>query len=131
MKITLEPFDSATNMWHIVAAQGTGIMLGIYLPDYAKEKVPDNSDWSYSIDVKGIGKIKELGIEDSSRKPVVGTVGNEWSRVSQTGRVGNPEHKTIVMYFDTTNSPLDIYIKLPKLEQGTPTPWTPAPEDVM
>ncbi|MCT0026090.1 gp58-like family protein [Weissella confusa] len=35
------------------------------------------------------------------------------------------------MYFDTTDSPLDVYIKLPKLETGNvPTDWTPAPEDI-
>lgn len=35
------------------------------------------------------------------------------------------------MYFDTTNTPLDVYIRLPKLEVGNlPTDWTTAPEDV-
>ena len=37
----------------------------------------------------------------------------------------------IVIYFDTSTVPLDIYIKLPKLEKGTVvTDWSPAPEDV-
>ena len=132
VNITVEPFDSTTNMWHFVAEQGIGDTIGIYFYDYAIDKIPDNSDWSYSADVKGTGKPVKFAIENGSMNPVIGTVGSEWSRVSQTGRVGNPEHSTIVMYFDTTSSPLDVYIKLPKLEIGTtPTPWTPAPEDVL
>jgi len=131
-KVMVEPFDSTTNMWHIVAEQGTSAILGIYFMAYGNGKIPDNSDWSYSADVKGIGKIQIFGIEDSNKNPVMGTIGSEWSRISQTGRVGNPNRKTIVMYFDTASSPVDVYIKLPKLEVGKmPTPWSLAPEDVM
>ncbi len=129
-KVTVEPFDSTTNMWHIVAEQGTGSPNGIYLLGYANNKLPDNSDWSYSADVKGTGKVQTFGIENGSMNPIVGTVGTEWSRISQTGHVDN-EHKTLVMYFDCNSSPLDVYIKLPKLETGNmPTDWSPAPEDV-
>lgn len=130
VKVTVEPFDSTTNMWHIVAEQGIGGDLGIYFFNYANGKLPDNSDWSYSADVKGTGKIEKFGLEDSNRNPVVGTVGSEWSRISETGRLDKPKFKTLVMYFDTTSSPVDAYIKLPKLETGKmPTPWSPAPED--
>lgn len=128
--ITVEPFDSTTNMWHIVAAQGVGAYVGIYLPNYADWKIPDNSDWSFSADMKGTGEVKRFGIESGSMNPIVGTIGAEWSRISQTGYVDNPEHKTIVMYFDTTSIPLDVFIKLPKLEIGKmATPLTPAPVD--
>lgn len=131
-KVTVEPFDSNTNMWHIVAAQGNGINVGIYLPNYGNGKIPDNSDWSYSADVKGAGKLGRFGIETDNANPVIGTVGSEWSRISQTGRIDNLNRKTLIMYFDTTSSPVDAYIKLPKLEIGnTPSPWTPAPEDVL
>ena len=127
---TLEPFDSTTNMWHIVAKQGSGSNVGIYLPSYADDKMPNNSDWSYSADIKGTGKITVFGIEASSHNPVVGTIGTEWSRISQTGRTYTNTIKTIIMYFDTTSSPLDVYIKLPKLEIGkVATPLTPAPVD--
>lgn len=130
-KVTVEPFDSTTNMWHIVASQGSGL-LGIFISGYGDGKIPDNSDWYYSADVKGTGNAKFFGIEAGNKSPVIGTVGSEWSRISQTGRFDKPKHKTLIMYFDTTSSPLDVYIKLPKLEAGkTPTSWTPAPEDVM
>ena len=128
--VTVEPFDSTTNMWHIVAKQGIGGALGIFLLDYANEKLPDSSDWAYSADVKGTGKPATFGIEAGDKNPVVGTIGTEWSRISQTGRLVNSTDKTIVMYFDTTNSPLDVYIKLPKLEIGKmPSMWSPNPAD--
>lgn len=131
VKVTIEPFDSTTNMWHVVAAQGSGSNVGIYIFNYALGKIPNNSDWSYSVDIKGTGSVSQLGIEYSDKSPIKGTVGSEWSRIIQTGHVGSPNTKTIVMYFDTTDSPLDVYIKLPKLETGNlPTDWTPAPEDV-
>lgn len=128
--VTVEPFDSTTNMWHIVAPQRTGAGIGIYIWNYAKVKIPDNSDWSYSAYVKGTGKVLQFGIELGNKNPVIGNIGSEWSRISQTGHVNEPQYKTIIMYFDTTDSPLDVYIKLPKLETGNvPTDWTPAPED--
>lgn len=117
-KVTLESFDSTTNMWHIIASQGTGGMVGIYLPNYASGKIPDNTDWSYSADAKGIGKIQVFGIEAGPKSPPIGTIGKEWSRIGQIGHVNNDILKTIVMYFDTTDSPVDVYIKLPKLEIG-------------
>lgn len=130
--VTVEPFDSTTNMWHIVAAQGSGGNVGIYIFDYGSGKIPDNSDWCYSADVKGRGNVIQFGIEDGNKKPVIGTVGSEWSRISQTSWFGKPEYKTIIMYFDSASSPIDVYIKLPKLELGNvPTAWTPAPEDVV
>ncbi|MBU6001334.1 hypothetical protein KQ236_14130, partial [Lactococcus lactis] len=88
------------------------------------------SDWSYSADVKGTGKAVTFGIERDSNKPVKGNIRSEWSRISQTGHVDYGV-KTLVMYFDTSDRPLDAYIKLPKLETGNiATDWTPAPEDV-
>lgn len=130
-KVTVEPFDDTTNMWHIVAPQGAGGLVGIYLLDYGNGKLPNSSDWSYSADIKGTGYVQSFGIEAGSKNPVIGTVGSEWSRISQTGHFYNPQVKTIIMYFDTTNSPLNVYIKLPKLETGNmPTDWTPAPEDL-
>ena len=129
--VTTDPFDSTTNMWHLVAAQGSGILVGLYIFNYALGKTPNNSDWSYSVDIKGTGRVGQLGIEQSDKSPVKGTIESDWSRISQTGHIGNPNAKTIVMYFDTTDSPLDVYIKLPKLEIGNvATDWTSAPEDI-
>lgn len=128
--VTVEPFDSTTNMWHIVSGQGNGEKVGIYLWDYGNGKLPNSSDWSFSADVKGIGKAGWFGVEIGDHNQTIGTVGSEWSRISQTGRFDNPKYKTIVMYFDSAISPVDVYIKLPKLETGNmPTDWTPAPED--
>ena len=129
--VTVEPFDSDTNMWHIVAEQGSGKSTGIYLYGYGDGKIPNNSDWSYSADIKGTGKASVFGIENGEKKPLKGTIGSDWSRISQTGHVDETDHKTVAVYFDTADSPLDVYIKLPKLERGNiATDWTPAPEDV-
>jgi len=129
--VTVEPFDSTTNMWHLVAAQGSGPGVGIYLYKYGDGKIPNNLDWSYSADIKGMGKASSFGIEQSDKNPVKGDITSTWSRISQTGHVGEPNAKTIIMYFDTKDSPLDVYIKLPKLETGNiSTDYTPAPEDV-
>lgn len=128
--VTVDPFDSTTNMWHLVAAQGAGGSVGIYIFNYGNGKIHNNSDWSYSVDIKGIGQLVEFGIENASTAPIKGIIVNDWSRISRTGHVNEPQYKTLVMYFDTTDSPLDVYIKLPKLEIGNvPTDWTPAPED--
>lgn len=128
--VTVDPFDSTTNMWHLVAAQGAGGSVGIYIFNYGNGKIHNNSDWSYSVDIKGIGQLVEFGIENASTAPIKGIIGNDWSRISRTGHVNEPQYKTLVMYFDATDSPLDVYIKLPKLEIGNvPTDWTPAPED--
>ncbi len=125
VKVTVKPFDSTTNMWHIVAAQGGGGNVGIFLWNYADGKIPDNSDWSYSADIKGTGKASYFGIEYSDNGPVKGNIGSTWSRISQTGHFNESQNKSIVMYFDTRDSPLDVYVKLPKLETGNvPTTWT-------
>ena len=130
IKVTVEPFDSATNMWHFVAAQGIGSSIGIYMFNYALGKIPNNSYYSYSVDMKGTGKVVQLGIENSDTSQIKGAIASEWSRISQTSHLGAPQYKTLVMYFDTTDSPLDVYIKLPKLETGNvPTDWTPSPDD--
>lgn len=128
--VTVESFDSTTNMWHIVSPQNNGTGVGICFFGYADNKMATNSYWSYSADIKGTGLPVNFGIESLRKNTISGNVASDWSRISQTGyAVGNPKH--VVMYFDTSNSPLDVYIKLPKLESGNiPTDWTPAPEDV-
>lgn len=127
--VTVEPFDSTTNMWHIVSPQNSGTLVGIFIGGYANNKIATNNYWSYSADIKGTGKPSYFGIENGQKNPIVGNISSDWSRISQTGYIDS-NNKTIIMYFDTTNTPLDVYIKLPKLEVGNiATDWTPAPED--
>lgn len=128
--VTVEPFDSTTNMWHIVSPQNSGSNVGIYFWNYAGNKMATNTYWSYSADIKGTGRPTNFGFENGQHNTIVGNIGNDWSRISQTGYIDS-NTKNIVMYFDTTNTPLDVYIKLPNLDAGNvPTDWTPAPEDV-
>ena len=57
-----------------------------------------------------------------------GNVPTDWTRVSSTGTALGT--RPIIIYFNSIDVALDVYIKLPKLETGnTATDWTPAPED--
>lgn len=126
--LTLEAFDSTTNMWHLIAPQQAYNNAGIYF--YSAIQPGDN--WALSFDVKGTGNWSSNGarIENSTVTKSVEPLTTSWARVSSTGKKVSAGG-AVIFYFDLTNSPLDVYIKLPKLENGTmPTAWSPAPEDV-
>ena len=126
-------YDSATNMWHITSPKGSSGNEGIYFlqTDNVSNIITSGQQWAFSFDIKGTGVYSQFGIEWSSpfNKPS-GNVPTDWTRVSSTGTVAGTGTKPVIIYFDTTNTLLDVYIKLPKLEVGNlPTDWTPAPED--
>lgn len=127
--LTLEAFDATTNMWHLVAPQQAYTNAGIYLGN----GVIKNGDlWALSFDVKGTGNWSSNGarLENSTVTKPVDAITTSWARVSSTGKKV-AEGGAVIFYFDLTNSPLDVYIKLPKLETGNlPTDYTPAPEDL-
>ncbi|MDT9683394.1 hypothetical protein RND61_15115 [Streptomyces sp. TRM76323] len=126
--ITVEPFDDTTNMWHLVAPQQSFDNAGIYI---GNSSIKNGDSWALSFDIKGTGIWSSIGaqIEGSTVNTVVEPVTTNWSRLSSTG-IKTKDGGSTVVYFNLTNSPLDVYIKLPKLEEGTiPTDWTPAPED--
>lgn len=127
--LTLEAFDSTTNMWHLVAPQQAYNNAGIYFYNGA---IQPGDNWALSFDVKGTGNWSSNGarIENSTVTKSVEPLTTSWARVSSTGKKVSAGG-AVIFYFDLTNSPLDVYIKLPKLENGTmPTAWSPAPEDV-
>lgn len=126
--LTLEAFDSTTNMWHLVAPQQAYNNAGIYL---GQGVIQTGDNWALSFDVKGTGNWSSNGarVENSTVTKSVEPLTTSWARVSSTGKKVSAGGATI-FYFDLTNSPLDVYIKLPKLEYGNmPTSWSPAPED--
>lgn len=127
--ITKIAFDDNTDMLHITAPIGSSNNAGIYIKNIAPSVA--NSNWAFSMDVKGTGNFDgTIGIEGSTNtKLVQGVIPNDWKRISTFGT--NPtSSSTLVIYFNTKNSALDVYIKLPKLEIGNiATDWTPAPED--
>ncbi|MFT9083558.1 MAG: hypothetical protein ABF477_07640 [Leuconostoc pseudomesenteroides] len=126
--ITVESFDKTTNMWHFVAPQQSFSNAGIYI---ANTTVKSGDSWVLSFDIKGTGIWSSIGarLEGSTVNTPVGNNTASWNRLSSTG-IKTKDSGSVVLYFDLTNSPLDVYIKLPKLEIGTmPTDWTPAPED--
>lgn len=128
--ITVEPFDSTTNMWHIQAPATSGTSAGFYTFSFG-DKVKEGDSWVFSADVKGTGEINIMGMEGGTHTPQpAGTITSDWTRMSQTGVRDN--NSAFVIYFNTTSTQgVDAYIKLPKLEIGNvPTNWTPAPEDI-
>lgn len=131
--VEVVPYDSKTNMWHITAPQGGSINSGIYFSQSVNVTTPIayGKKWVLSFDIKGTGIYSQSGIEWSEKyNGPTGPVSSDWTRISSTGS-SKGDAKPVTMYFNTSNSPLDVYVKLPKLEAGNvATDWTPAPEDV-
>ncbi|OQJ70179.1 hypothetical protein BMS79_07100, partial [Leuconostoc pseudomesenteroides] len=126
-------YDSTTNMWHITSPKGGSDNAGIYFfqPDNVSNIITKGQQWAFSIDIKGTGVYSQFGVEWSEpfNRPS-GNVPTDWTRVSSTGTASGTN--AIIIYFNSKDVALDVYIKLPKLEKGTiPTDWTPAPEDVV
>jgi hypothetical protein len=132
--VEIVPYDSKTNMWHITAPQGGSINAGLYFSQSGNVVAPIayGKKWVFSFDVKGTGVYSQNGIEWSENyNGPAGQVYSDWTRISSTG-TSKGNVKAVTMYFNTSNSPLDVYIKLPKLEIGNvATDWTPAPEDTI
>lgn len=131
--VEIVPYDSKTNMWHITAPQGGSINVGLYVSQYGNvtTQIAYGTKWALSFDIKGTGIYSQSGIEWSEKySGPTGPVSSDWTRISSTGS-SKGDAKPVIVYFNTSNSPLDVYIKLPKLEIGNvATDWTPAPEDV-
>ena len=129
--VTVEPYDDSTNQYHIVSS-GTSFA-GIYFGQQiqAGNNIKNGEKWSFSIDIKGTGVPALIGLENHTGNVTqIGTIGSDWARVSFTG-VASSDTSAVVIYFSPNNEPVDVYVKLPKLEQGDlPTAWTPAPEDI-
>ncbi|WP_273721517.1 phage tail spike protein [Leuconostoc mesenteroides] len=126
-------YDSTTNMWHITSPKGGSENAGIYFfqPGNVSNLITKGQQWAFSIDIKGTGVYSQFGVEWSEpfNRPS-GNVPTDWTRVSSTGTATGTN--AIIIYFNSKDVALDVYIKLPKLETGTiPTDWTPAPEDVV
>lgn len=127
-------YDSATNMWHITSPKGGSGNAGIYFSqtDNVSKAITKGQQWAFSFDIKGTGVYSQFGIEWSSPfNKLSGNVPTDWTRVSSTGTATGTGTKSIIIYFNSIDVALDVYIKLPKLELGSvATDWTPAPEDV-
>jgi len=127
-------YDDTTNMWHITSPKGGSGNAGIYFSqtNNVSNAITAGQQWAFSFDIKGTGVYSQFGIEWSSPfNKLSGNVPTDWTRVSSTGTTAGTGAKSVIIYFDSTNVALDVYIKLPKLETGNlPTDWSPAPEDL-
>lgn len=128
--IELLKYDNNINMLHITAPINTGQYVGIFFPQNNSTKIQNGEKWSFSFDIKGVGDFTEVGIEGPGTWVHSSEIGEDWSRISSTNTAST--RTNLVMFFDTSNKSLDVYVKLIKLETGTiPTDWTPAPEDIV
>ena len=127
-------YDSATNMWHITSPKGGSGNAGIYFSQVnnVSNVITRGQQWTFSFDIKGTGVYsdKHIGVEASNPfNSPTGNVPSDWTRVFSTGTATGTN--AIIIYFNSINVALDVYIKLPKLEAGNiSTDWTPAPEDL-
>ena len=126
-------YDSTTNMWHITSPKGGSVNAGIYFAqaNNVSNLITKGQQWAFSFDIKGTGVYSQFGVEGSNPfNRLSGNIPIDWTRVSSTGTATGTN--AIVIYFNSIDVALDVYIKLPKLETGTiPTDWTNAPEDVV
>lgn len=126
-------YDSATNMWHITSPKGGSTNAGIYFSqtNNVSNTITAGQQWAFSFDIKGTGVYSQFGIEWSSPfNKLSGNVPTDWTRVSSTGTAAGTGAKAVIIYFNSIDVALDVYIKLPKIEIGNvATDWTPAPED--
>ncbi|WP_273715620.1 hypothetical protein [Leuconostoc mesenteroides] len=126
-------YDSTTNMWHITSPKGGAYNDGIYFfqDSNVSNLITKGQQWAFSFDIKGTGVYSAVGVEASSPfNSPSGNVPTDWTRVSSTGTATGTN--AIIIYFNSKDVALDVYIKLPKLETGNiATDWTPAPEDVV
>ncbi|WP_186433850.1 phage tail spike protein [Weissella cibaria] len=127
-------YDNNTNMWHITSPKGGSGNAGIYFSqtNNVSNIITNGKQWAFSFDIKGTGVYSQFGIEGSSPfNKLSGNVPTDWARVSSTGTASGTDAKPVIIYFNSINVALDVYIKLPKLEYGNlATDWTPAPEDL-
>ncbi|WP_134658772.1 phage tail protein [Weissella cibaria] len=127
-------YDSTTNMWHITSPKGGSGNAGIYFSQVnnVSNVITQGQQWALSFDIKGTGVYsdKHIGVEGSNPfNSPTGNVPSDWTRVFSTGTATGKN--AIIIYFNSINVALDVYIKLPKLEVGNKaTDWSPAPEDI-
>uniref|UniRef100_UPI00235FF90E phage tail spike protein n=1 Tax=Leuconostoc mesenteroides TaxID=1245 RepID=UPI00235FF90E len=128
-------YDATTNMWHITSPKGSSGNAGIYFSqtNNVSDIITKGQQWAFSFDIKGTGVYSQFGIEGSSPfNKLSGNVPTDWTRVSSTGTAAGTDTKSVIIYFNSIDVALDVYIKLPKLESGNKaTDWTPAPEDIV
>ena len=127
--VTVEKFDDTTSMLHLVNPAGGSINSGVYIPQTV---IKTGDKWAFSMDIKGTGVYNRVGINNSSMTVAPsGNVKADWTRVVSSGVASKDNDFVVVIYFNTKDTALDVYIKLPKLEAGNvATDWTPAPEDI-
>lgn len=129
--LSLSDFDQTTKMLHLVSAVGSGATVGFFIN--TNTNIESGTNWAYGVDILNTtnkAKISRFWVEgskSSSGNNLDIPVSTDWVRYNSIG-VSSGTSKNAVLYFDTTNAPLDLYVKLPKLAfEKQPSPFTPSP----
>lgn len=129
---TISQYSVGINQIHITATKGSGQTVGIFFP--LKNYTCFGQQWSFSFDILStnnpvtISRFWNEGSTSSSGNGMVVNPSVNWQRVSSTGKSSSSlESSNAVIYFDTTENDLDVYIKMPKFEDGnTASPFSPS-----
>ena len=122
-KYSISQYSVGINQLHITAPKGSGQAVGIFFP--LKNYTCFGQQWALSFDIiskKNPVTISRFWNEGSTLSTGNGMVVDpsvNWQRVSSIGRSNNSlKSSNVTIYFDTTENDLDVYIKMPKFEDG-------------
>ncbi len=90
------------------------------------KKLVSGKKYTWSAYVRGVGTVSTFGPEQGGAKSVVLT--SSWTKVSHTFTANSNKYYQFTFY---STSEFDLYLTDLMLEEGTtPSPWSPAPEDM-
>ena len=124
LKVENTSFDGTFNQLHLTAPKGSGNNVGIFFKTnmFIHQGLP----WVFSLDILSssndvkISRFWDEGSTSSTGNGLNVSHSDSWQRISSKGTSNNNlNNGNAVIYFDTTNQPLDVYIKRPKFEIGT------------
>ena len=119
----ISQYSVGINQIHITAPKGSGQTVGIFFP--LKNYTCFGQQWTFSLDILNtsnpaiISRFWNEGSLETSGNGIVVSESPNWRRITSTGKSNNSlTSSNAIIYFDTTQNDLDVYIKMPKFEDG-------------
>lgn len=111
----------------ITASKGSGSLIGYYIPYIS---LGNTKDVTYSLKVKNANSISGINL-DGIKLNSNGTNSEDgYVYYTGTGKVKSSTNSALFLYFDATNSDIDVVISNIKIEYGTTnTGWYPSSTD--
>lgn len=124
---TIEDFDENTKMLHIVAPKS---LAHPSFTDIANG-FEDGGNYVISDDMKGTGVVENMSMMFAETTTAINSrLTSNWVRYSDSGKLQASMPAYFSITFDTSDEPVDVYIKLIKVENNAvATPWAPALTD--